>query len=59
MDKYDFSGWATRNNLKCSDGRFVKIEWRFLYRRFQAVKPFLLFGIISIMIRLMFSDMRC
>ena len=22
--KYDFSGWATRNNLKCSDGRFIR-----------------------------------
>lgn len=21
--KYDFSGWATRNNLKCSDGRII------------------------------------
>ena len=24
MEKYDFSGWATRNNLKCSDGRTIK-----------------------------------
>lgn len=23
MDKYDFSGWATRANLKCSDGRII------------------------------------
>ena len=24
MDKdYDFSGWATKNNLKCSDGRTI------------------------------------
>jgi len=23
MEKFDFSGWATRNNLKCSDGRIV------------------------------------
>lgn len=23
MRKYDFSGWATRNNLKCSDGRTI------------------------------------
>lgn len=23
MAKYDFSGWATRNNLKCSDGRVI------------------------------------
>lgn len=22
-DKYDFSGWATRNNIKCSDGRVI------------------------------------
>ena len=22
--KYDFSGWATRNDLKCSDGRTIK-----------------------------------
>lgn len=21
--KYDFSGWATRNNIKCSDGRTI------------------------------------
>lgn len=24
MEKYDFSGWATKNNLKCSDGRIIK-----------------------------------
>ena len=24
MDNYDFSGWATRNDLKCSDGRVIK-----------------------------------
>lgn len=23
MEKYDFSGWATRNNLQCSDGRVI------------------------------------
>lgn len=23
MDKYDFSGWATRHNLRCSDGRVI------------------------------------
>ena len=23
MKKYDFSGWATKNNLKCSDGRII------------------------------------
>lgn len=23
MKKFDFGGWATRNNLKCSDGRIV------------------------------------
>lgn len=23
MDEFDFSGWATRNNLKCSDGRTI------------------------------------
>lgn len=23
MESYDFSGWATRNNLKCSDGRVI------------------------------------
>lgn len=23
MENYDFSGWATRNNLKCSDGRVI------------------------------------
>lgn len=22
--KYDFSGWATKNNLKCSDGRIIR-----------------------------------
>lgn len=24
MGKYDFSGWATRNNLQCSDGRIIR-----------------------------------
>lgn len=24
MEKYDFSGWATRNDLKCSDGRIIR-----------------------------------
>ena len=24
MKKFDFSGWATRNNLKCSDGRTIR-----------------------------------
>ena len=24
MSKYDFSGWATKNDLKCSDGRVIK-----------------------------------
>lgn len=23
MEKFDFSGWATRNNLRCSDGRVI------------------------------------
>lgn len=23
MDEFDFSGWATRNNVKCSDGRTI------------------------------------
>ena len=23
MEKYDFSGWVTKNNLKCSDGRTI------------------------------------
>jgi len=23
-EKFDFSGWATRNNIKCSDGRVIK-----------------------------------
>ena len=23
MEKYDFSGWCTRNNLRCSDGRTI------------------------------------
>ena len=22
--KYDFAGWATRNDLKCSDGRTIR-----------------------------------
>ena len=22
-DNYDFSGWATKNNLECSDGRII------------------------------------
>ena len=24
MEKYDFSGWATRNDLRCSDGRTIR-----------------------------------
>ena len=24
MKNYDFSGWATRNDLKCSDGRIIR-----------------------------------
>ena len=24
MEKYDFSGWATRNDLRCSDGLIIK-----------------------------------
>lgn len=24
MEKYDFAGWATRNDLKCSDGRTIR-----------------------------------
>ena len=24
MGKYDFGGWATRNDLLCSDGRIIK-----------------------------------
>ena len=24
MEKYDFCGWATRNDLKCSDGRIIR-----------------------------------
>ena len=24
MDNFDFSGWATRANLKCSDGRIIR-----------------------------------
>lgn len=24
MEKYDFSGWATRNDLQCSDGRIIR-----------------------------------
>lgn len=23
MKRFDFSGWATRNNLRCSDGRTI------------------------------------
>lgn len=23
-EKYDFSGWATKNNIRCSDGRTIK-----------------------------------
>ena len=23
MEKFDFSGWATKANLKCSDGRTI------------------------------------
>ena len=24
MDAYDFGGWATRNNIKCADGRIIR-----------------------------------
>ena len=24
MDNFDFSGWATKANLKCSDGRIIR-----------------------------------
>ena len=24
MSKYDFSGWATKNDLQCSDGRTIR-----------------------------------
>ena len=24
MEKYDFSGWATRNDLLCADGRTIR-----------------------------------
>ena len=24
MDKFDFSGWATKANLKCYDGRIIR-----------------------------------
>ena len=24
MENYDFSGWATKNNVKCSDGRIIR-----------------------------------
>ena len=24
MESYDFSGWATRNNLLCGDGRTIR-----------------------------------
>ena len=24
MGSYDFGGWATRNDLKCSDGRTIR-----------------------------------
>lgn len=24
MDKYDFSGWATKNDLQCTDGRIIR-----------------------------------
>ena len=24
MERFDFSGWATRNDLKCSDGRTIR-----------------------------------
>ena len=24
MEDYDFSGWATRNNIVCADGRIIR-----------------------------------
>ena len=28
MSNYDFSGWATRNDLLCGDGRTIRSEER-------------------------------
>ena len=36
MEKFDFSGWATRNNLKCSDGRTI-IKDAFMHNDGQTV----------------------
>jgi len=35
-EKYDFSGWATKNNVKCADGRTIK-ENAFMHNNGQTV----------------------
>ena len=29
MEKYDFAGYATKNNVRCTDGRVIRKEVRF------------------------------
>lgn len=54
MEKYDFSGWATRNDLLCVDGRTIK-KMRLKTRM---EKPFRWFGGTPILILIACSVMR-
>ncbi len=54
MEKYDFSGWATRNDLLCVDGRTIKKD---AFKN-QNGKPFRWFGGTPIPILIACSVMR-
>ena len=51
--KYDFSGWATRNDLVCSDGRTIRRD------AFATERPSPSYGITSMTTRPIFWAMRC
>lgn len=50
MKKYDFSGWVTRNDLKCSDGRIIRRD----AFKHNDVMSYRWYGIISTTILKMF-----
>lgn len=51
--KYDFGGWATKANMKCSDGRVIKK----MHSQNAMVLPCHWCGIISIIAQIRFWDM--
>lgn len=53
--KYDFSGWATRNDLVCSDGRTFAV----MRLRIATERPSPSYGITSMTTRPIFWAMRC